>query len=175
VTVPLVIDASAMLAILRIEPEHDAVSRVLRAARQAGSDLLVPTGFWLEVVNSLLRRHLWTSERVLEGLHVLDRFGIRDVIVDRPMVLLSLDLAERHGLTSYDAAYLAVAIIERSNLLTLDDDLAAAAGDRAVPLDGLPRVREASVVYEREVTWPNYREASAYLARLRAEAVAGRG
>ncbi len=36
------------------------------------------------------------------------------------------------------------------------------------------RTAETSAPYEHEVTWPNYKEASAYLARLRADAPAGR-
>lgn len=169
----LVIDASAMLAILRSETERDAVQDAVRSRRQAGARLLAPTTFWLEIINSLVRRHRWTSERVLEGLQVIDMFEVVAIEIDRPMVLLSLDLAERHGLTSYDATYLAVAIIEDADLLTLDSDLRLAAGDRAILRGGPPRIHEEPAAYEHAVTWPNYKHASAYLAKLRAEALTG--
>jgi hypothetical protein len=57
-------------------------------------------------------------------------------------------------------------------LLTLDRRLVLAAGERAVSL-GDRRVSEAHVRYERDVTWPNYRGASALLAKLRAEIIRG--
>lgn len=171
-TAGLVVDASAMMAILRSEPERDAVVEVLRVATQDDTSLLAPAGFWLEIVNSLIRRHRWSSGQVLQGLQTADRFGIRGVDVDRPMLLLTLDLTERYGLTSYDACYLAVAISQRAKLLTLDADLASAAGDRAVELGGSRRLHETRAVYEHDVTWPSLKGASAYLAKLRAEALA---
>ena len=123
---------------------------------------------------SLVRRHHWPSESVLEALREIDEFRIQSVEIGRPLMLLTLDLVERLGLTSYDASYLALAITEPAELLTLDADLAAAAGDRAVSLDPGHRLHELPEVYEHEVTWPNYKEASRYLAKLRAEALAGR-
>lgn len=111
----------------------------------------------------------------MEALHVLDRLGLVRVELDRPQLLFALDLAERHGLTAYDAAYLATAISADASLLTLDRDLAIAAGDRAVPLDSGHRLHETPAPYEHEVTWPSYRGAAAFLAELRAEARAGRG
>jgi hypothetical protein len=86
-----------------------------------------------------------------------------------------IDLMERTGLTSYDALYLAVAEQLGATLATLDGRLATAAGDRLDPLGGSTRMSEAPAIYEQDVTWPNYKEASAYLAQLRAAAIAGRG
>lgn len=45
-----------------------------------------------------------------------------------------LTLAERHGLTAYDAAYLALALETNLPLATLDNQLRAAAVREAVPL-----------------------------------------
>jgi predicted nucleic acid-binding protein len=45
-----------------------------------------------------------------------------------------LALAEQHGLTSYDAAYLSLAQRNRLPLATLDDDLRKAAAIAGVPL-----------------------------------------
>jgi predicted nucleic acid-binding protein len=173
-TKALVVDASAMITFLRSEPDADAVSEILTARKRAGGSLLVPAGFWLEVVNSLVRRHRLSSAEVLEAFVEIDSFGIQTVEIDRPLVVMVLDLAERFGLTGYDASYLALAIAERAELLTLDGDLAVASGDRAVAIGGPPRLHETPAVYEHDVTWPRYKEASAYLAKLRAEALAAR-
>ena len=77
--------------------------------------------------------------------------------------------AERYGLSMYDAAYLALADSIDGEVLTFDQALKIAAGDRAITLGH--QLSETQVVYERDVTWPNYKGASAYLAKLRAEAL----
>lgn len=173
-TMDLVVDASAMVAVLRSEPEGDEIAEILRNAKRTGSTLIAPSGLWLEMVNTLIRRHRWSSEAVLAALQTVDRYGIKEVNVTRPVLLLTVDVAERFGLTSYDACYLAAAISSDARLLTLDGPLAVAAGDRTVILAGPPRLHETPAVYEHDVTWPRYKEASAYLAKLRAEALAAR-
>ena len=58
-------------------------------------------------------------------------------------------------------------------LATLDRALARAAGSRARflgPGDPGHRLSEPPAAYEHDVTWPNYKGASAYLSKLRAEA-----
>jgi predicted nucleic acid-binding protein len=170
----LVVDASVVIAIVRSEPERDDLQRILEERKRAGVALIAPAGLWLEVVNSLVRRHRTGSEHVLQAIKEIDDFGIELVDIGRPLLILTLDLAERFGLTSYDASYLAVAMVEDADLVTLDGDLAVAAGDRAVAVGGPPRLHEAPAVYEHDVTWPRYKEASAYLAKLRAEALAAR-
>jgi predicted nucleic acid-binding protein len=169
----LVIDASAVIAIVRSEPERDVLEQLLEARKRSGVTLLAPSGFWLEVVNSLVRRHRLSSAEVLEIVREIDTFGIRMVDLGRPLLVLTLDLAERYGLTAYDAGYLALALAEDADLLTLDRDLVYAAGDRAISPDDWPRLSETPAVYEHDVTWPNYKEASAYLAQLRADAMTG--
>jgi predicted nucleic acid-binding protein len=171
----LVVDASAIIAVIRSEPEGDVLVQILEARKRSGVTLLAPSGFWLEVVNSLVRRHRLSSEEVLEAIREIDLLSIGVVEIGRPMLLLTLDVVERYGLTAYDASYLAVALAEGAELLTLDGDLAYAAGDLAVSLGDLPRLHETPAVYEHDVTWPRYKEASAFLAQLRAEALAGRG
>lgn len=170
----LVVDASALIAIVRGEPEQAVLDGILRDRARAGATLIAPAGIWLEIVNSLVRRHRQPSEEVLAAIQRIDSFGIETVDLDRSLVVLTLDLAERYALTAYDAAYLAVALIEDAEILTLDGDLAHAAGERAVALSDQPRLHETPAVYERDVTWPRYKEASAYLATLRAEALRDR-
>ena len=69
--------------------------------------------------------------------------------------------------------YLALATAHGAQLATLDRTLAAAAFD-PITFDGSHRLHETPAVYEHDVTWPRYKEASAYLAKLRAEALAAR-
>jgi predicted nucleic acid-binding protein len=169
-TATLVLDASAALAMIREEPEGPAVQRHVQRFAQDDAIILVPDHFWLEVVNTLVRRRHAPMADVLRAIHDMDELEISTAEIDRPLLWTTLDLAERHGLTAYDAAYLALAIVEDATLLTVDHDLAVAAGDRAVSLDGGHRLNETPAVHEHDVTWPSYARASSYLAELRARA-----
>jgi predicted nucleic acid-binding protein len=165
----VVIDASIALAIVRAEPEAPAVTAALSEWTRAGARTVVPSHFWLEVANALLTRRRWTGEKVLQAIHELDRFRFETIDLDRAALLLTLDIGERHGLTTYDAAYLSLAISLDGSLATFDLALRTAAGTRAHHI-GPARLSETPAVYEHDVTWPNYKGASAFLAKLRAEA-----
>jgi predicted nucleic acid-binding protein len=170
---PVVIDASVALALLLDEPEAPLVREAIAGWTSRGRARIVPAHFWLEVVGRLGRTVSGTL--VLEAFHRLDTLGLETVDTDRPLLILAIDRMERSGLTAYDAVYLVLAESLDAQLATFDSALAAAAGDRLEPIDGQHRAGERAALYEQDVTWPRYKEASAYLAQLRAEALAGRG
>jgi hypothetical protein len=105
------------------------------------------------------------------------------VWVDRPLLLLAVDLMERHGLTPYDAAFLALCQSLSATLATLDNDLRRAAGDLAEGgswPDDSPlghRIAEPIAAYEgeRTVTWPRWSGAGSYLGSLRRRVTAELG
>lgn len=170
----VVIDASVALTFLLRQRGFDEVDRRLESWVADGDELSVPGHFWLEVSNALLRRHRQSGAQVMEAIHTLDELGLVTSSVDRPLLLLALDRAERFGLTTYDAAYLALAESLDGTLYTSDRALLAAAGSRGLQVAGAAdhRLSEAAAPYgsERRPTWPDYSGASAYLAQLRAEA-----
>jgi predicted nucleic acid-binding protein len=170
---PIVIDASVAMAIIRDEADGPDGARALAAWTRSGRRLVVPSHFWLEIVNALVRRHRWPSAAVIEAIHELDLQDLETVGADRESLLLALDAADRFGLSAYDAAYLSLAVTVDGDLLTFDQTLAEAAGTRSLTIRG-GRVSETPAVYEHDVTWPNYKHASAYLSKLRAEALADR-
>jgi predicted nucleic acid-binding protein len=172
-TGPVVIDASVALALALDEPEAPQVRDAIAGWISEGRSRVVPAHFWLEVVSRLSRPPGGAGAFVLEAIHRLDSLGLEAVDIDRPLLVRAIDLMERTGLTVYDAAYLALADRLDGELATFDTKLGAAAGDRLCRLYGQPRSSERPAAYEREVTWPAYAEASAYLARLRADALAG--
>jgi len=89
----------------------------------------VPAVWRLEFPNALLvaerRRRLSREERH----QVLDEAARLRLRVDAavPELRAISDLAERHGLSTYDAAYLDLAARQGATLITLDKGLAAAA------------------------------------------------
>lgn len=166
---PLVVDASIAVAISVEEPLADAADLIVRKRRAGRGPLLVPTFFWLEVVNVLARRYRLTPPQVLEAIVNLENLGLESVELDRPQLLLTIDAMARGGLSAYDAAYLALAESADAQLLTADKRLAAAAGARAIPLDGGHAVHEEAPAYATSLTtWPG---AAAYLKELRARIV----
>lgn len=166
---PIVVDASAAIALIRREPAGLALDEILRASAREAVRLLAPEGFWLEIANVLVRRHGLPPSDVVEALQEMDDLGIDSVRVDRPLLLVTIDLQARFGLSAYDASYLAVAEVEDARLLTLDRALATAAGPRAIHLPGLSekRLSETPAPYAEPVDWSRF---GPYLGQLRAEA-----
>lgn len=169
---PIVLDASAALALLRAEPSGAAVARALEEATRGDAAILVPDHFWLEVVNVLARRYGWEADAIVAAVHGLDELGIVTVAIERPIVLLALDHVARDGLTAYDAAYLALAEVAAGALLTLDGPLAEAAGDRAI--GRRPKTTgEARAAYGTQPAPPTWSAHGRYLAELRRRASEG--
>ena len=163
----IVIDASAAIALVRREPAAPEVARALRASTSA--ERLVPDVFWLEIGNVLHRRYRVSPETMVEALRELDELGLESVRLDRALLLVAFDLTAQHRLSTYDAAYLALADIEDAQLLTLDAELAAAAGPRAIRvMPGPHRLAEPPPKYGAEpIDWARF---GPYLAQLRAAA-----
>lgn len=172
---PVVIDASVALAIVLDEPAGLRVEPALRAWLGSDRPMLVPGLFWLEVINTLGARGRASGQSVVAAVHRLDIFGLLSVEPDRALLLQVIDRGERFRLSAYDALYLALAENLDAELATLDHALAVAAGPRAITFDDSHGLHETPAVYEHDVTWPSYKGASAYLAKLRSEALAERG
>lgn len=166
---PIVLDASAAIAIIRHEPPASALMGFLRDTVVRGERRIVPDSFWLELVNVLIRRYRAPYEKAVDAVRSIDDLSVLSVRLDRPLLLVAIDLQARFGLSAYDAAYLALAETEDARLLTLDRQLAAAAGPRAIRIPGLglERLSEMPASYGEPVDWARF---GPYLARLRAEA-----
>lgn len=169
----LVVDASAALKLVRLEDGRDDVRRSIHERRLADAPINVPGVFWLEVVNTLARRHRYAAAEVLEAVYELEQVGLATAEIGRPGTLAVIDLVERLRLSAYDAAYLALAEAGNADLLTADRRLAAAAGDRAIYV-GPREVAEVAMGYRADPTWPTWPGAVAYLQELRRRTLATR-
>ncbi len=166
----LVLDASAALAYLLAEPDGPRVKREL-VTRDV---VLVPWLFWTEVVNALARRRRWPGSEILASVYRLEQLGLRTASPSRQMTLGVIDAVETHGISAYDAQYLVLAEMADADLMTGDAFLAGVAGARAIPITTRHRLAEAPFPYEpaeraRDVDWPNWPGAAAYLEELRQE------
>ena len=106
-----------------------AVGEALDGAANGLVRVVVPELLWAEVTNVLLRRERSGSiapEEVRALIDVLQSLPIT-TFGHGPLVHRALDLARVHGLTTYDALFLALAGRASAHLLTADAKLARAA------------------------------------------------
>jgi len=113
---PLVVDCSALAAILFDEPGRDAAAQAM-----AGKALFAPDLLDHEIVSVALKKsatgYTETARQALDDLAALQLTRRR---VD---AAAQFELAERTGLTAYDAAYLQLALELRVPLTTFDRKL----------------------------------------------------
>jgi len=123
---PIVVDASVTMAWCFEDEASTASDDVLDQLRQ---DSAVVPGLWkLEVINVLLvaqRRDRITEAQAARFLSLLERLPI-DVDASPYDTQSVLAAGRRHGLSSYDAAYLVLAERLAAPLATLDDRLSGA-------------------------------------------------
>ena len=164
----LVVDASAAIAFLRAEPGAADVERNLRDAMRGNDPRLVPTLFWIELINVLTHRYRLAPSEVVEAVYELEQVELKTTEVGRPGTLAIIDAVGRTGLTAHDAAYLVLAEATDARLLTADAALAAAAGDRGILVGGSSRIGEGQATYVAAApSWARWKGAAAYLAELR--------
>ena len=118
----LVIDTSAIIAVITDEPERQAIIR-----HTVGAELIVPPSVHWEVGNAfsaMLKRQRISVAQAKQAIASYQRITFRyiDVSLDQ-----SLELSERLNIYAYDAYVLACALNLRLPLLTLDRRLANAA------------------------------------------------
>jgi predicted nucleic acid-binding protein len=131
----LVVDASLAAAWFLPDEQNDAADQVMsQLAKKPGR---APSLFWFETRSLFImaerRGRLKAGEAAL-SMAQLRSFPIVDEGTGNDRQEISL--AERHGLSGYDASYLALAVSEKLPLATLDEKLAAAARAEAVEVLG---------------------------------------
>ena len=122
----LVIDPSALLALALEDEAADYAEQVLAAVVEHSAR--VPTLFYFEVRNVLVVNE-WRGRIAPEST---DAFlsALQDLPIEvapLPSDLSLMELARKHRLTAYDAAYLELARSSGSVLATLDREIRASA------------------------------------------------
>jgi predicted nucleic acid-binding protein len=121
--VEVVVDTSVIIAVLVSEPNRDALVRATEAA-----ELLAPPSVHWEVGNAfsaMFKRRRLTLSAAHRAVEAYRQIPIRfaDVDLDR-----ALEIAQGLDLYAYDAYVIACALEHRCSLISLDQDLVAAAG-----------------------------------------------
>lgn len=132
---PLVIDASIAAAWLLPEETSEVAERALQAL--ASDTALALRIWWFDVRNVLIvneRRKRIGTAQTEQALRLLRKLPI--MLDSNPSEPRILDLARRHGLTVYDAAYLELAAREGLALVSLDRELCRSARSEKLMLFG---------------------------------------
>jgi predicted nucleic acid-binding protein len=129
----LIPDISAILSQALDDEDARYAEAVIQAI--ASDEAVVPTLFWFELRNALLigeRRSRLTPDRTTAFL--ADLALLPFAVDESPRETVVLDLARRHSLTVYDAAYLELAQRKNLPLATLDTALIKAAAKCGVKI-----------------------------------------
>lgn len=131
---PAVLDASVTLPWF-LQEERTAFTDSVFAAL-GNEEFWVPAVWRLEFPNALLvaeRKRRIDRQTRLEALDFASGLALR--VDPAPIDMRSISaIAERHGLSTYDAAYLELAARQGFGLVTLDRALADAAGAAGIPV-----------------------------------------
>ena len=134
---PAVIDSSAILGLV-LPDEAGSMAAALEAVFRRRTPVFVPAHWGVEVANGVLmaeRRRRLTPADAAAALNFLRQLPVTtdDGLATRAFAEVSA-LARQHGLTSYDAAYLELAMRRRAALATLDHALRKAATSAGLAL-----------------------------------------
>jgi len=141
----LVLDCS--IALSWFFPDEKTAFTEAALDLMALEDCWVPAVWRLEFPNALLvaeRRKRLTREERRQVLDEAARLRLR-VDATVPELRAISELAERHDLSTYDAAYLELAARQGATLLTLDKALAAAAAAASVAVHAPGRTSAAQL------------------------------
>jgi predicted nucleic acid-binding protein len=170
----VVIDASIALAYLGKEVATSSVENTMASWMATGVELVVPSHFWIEITNVLVRRRATSPNDAIEQLLALDDLELTTIDLDRPTLLAALVEMDRAGLSAYDAVYLALAQSLDAQLATLDHRLAEAAGERGLLIGDSRRASEPRARYAvnriGDRRWLPSARVGAYIAELRRQA-----
>ena len=128
----VIVDASAVLAVLLEEPEKQAIVKAT-----IGIEALSPGCLKWEVGNAfsaMLKRGRLEGDATRKGLESYEKIPIQEVDVDLGE---ALEVAIRNDIYAYDAYYLAAAKKHRIMLLSLDKRMLEAAQKEGIKIKEL--------------------------------------
>jgi predicted nucleic acid-binding protein len=123
----MVIDTSAIIAVIANEPEKEALVELT-----TGADLIAPRSVHWEIGNAfsaMLRRERIKVEQAIQAIKLYQQIPIRFVDVELEE---TLKIANVLGIYTYDAYLIRCALKYRSPLISLDRNLVNAAKEMKV-------------------------------------------
>ena len=125
----VVIDTSALIAVIAGEPEKEKLIRMT-----SGAELIAPQSVHWEIGNALsamMKRQRIVLSQATRAIEIYKKIPIRFVEVELED---TLEIVDKLSIYAYDAYLIRCAIKYKSPLLTLDQGLAEAAKEMNVKL-----------------------------------------
>ena len=123
----MVVDTSAIIAVIANEPEKEALVELT-----TGADLIAPRSVHWEIGNAfsaMLRRERIKVEQAIQAVKLYQQIPIRFVDVELEE---TLRIADALGIYAYDAYLIRCALKYRAPLISLDRNLVNAAKEMKV-------------------------------------------
>ena len=116
--VEIVIDTSAILAVIAEQPEKAALVRLTR-----GAILVAPASVHWEMGNAISAMFKRRAIAIKDALRLLEAYAAIPIRIVEVGLKEAVELSAKWNIYAYDAYILACAINERAPLLTLDGGL----------------------------------------------------
>ena|SRR5580692_7610475 len=133
----IVLDASVSLAWCFEDESTDEIRRLF-GRLSIGDRAIVPAHWPIEVSNALLRAQRRNRISAALRRQYWDQFSDLLLTVDPALTMSDmnrvLEISERHGLTTYDGAYVDLALRQAAGLASLDVSMSRAAKAEGVAL-----------------------------------------
>ncbi|MFH1985225.1 MAG: type II toxin-antitoxin system VapC family toxin [Pseudomonadota bacterium] len=123
----IVVDTSALIAVIVGEPERDRI-----IALTAGNTIIGPGAIPWEIGNAfsaMFKRQRLTLEEAQKGFAIFNTIPIRYV---NPDLINAVTISKQTNLYAYDAYFLDCAVRMKAPLITLDRKLLAAANQLSI-------------------------------------------
>ncbi len=120
-----VVDTSVCVKHFIPDPLSPKVEQLFAQASNRQSQLFVPDLFYVESANALLkyvRAKLYPSEKVMADLATLKGLQLH-IVSTAELMEDAVSIAVTHGISAYDASYIALSQQVNATLLTLDQRL----------------------------------------------------
>jgi len=116
--VEIVIDTSAILAVIAVQPEKPDLVRLTR-----GAILVAPASVHWEIGNAMSAMFKRKAIGIKDAVQLLEAYAAIPIRTAEVGLKQAVELAAKWNIYAYDAYILACAINERAPLLTLDGRL----------------------------------------------------
>jgi predicted nucleic acid-binding protein len=134
--VEIVIDTSAILAVIAEQPEKSDLVRLTR-----GATLVAPSSVHWEVGNALSAMFKRRAIALDEALTLLEAYAAIPIRLTDLALKQAVELSAKLNVYAYDAYVIACAINQRAPILTLDSGLRARARELKLDVLEIPNVQ----------------------------------
>ena len=118
----IVIDTSALIAVVLGEPRRDSMIKITRNAH-----LVAPASLRWEIGNAfsaMFRKKCISLKEATEAIEIFEMIPIEEIVPD---LTRSVEISHEKNIYAYDAYMIEIALAHKAPLLTLDDSLARVA------------------------------------------------